>query len=98
MTDESIGTPVERLASLRETQRLLADEAQSRQEEMHVKLFSTRSNNVFGEPDYWFYQTCTEFAFYQTCEVGSKCMYTQGLVTLDDYLSTCQQTYNITPE
>lgn len=29
-------------------------------------------------PDYWGYQTCTEFAFYQTCEVGSNCFFTQG--------------------
>ncbi len=25
--------------------------------------------------NYWGYQTCTEFAFYQTCEVGSKCFF-----------------------
>ena len=28
---------------------------------------------------FWWYQTCTEFAFYQTCETGSKCFFTQGL-------------------
>jgi hypothetical protein len=29
-------------------------------------------------PDFWGYQTCTEFAFYQTCEKGSACFFTQG--------------------
>merc|ERR1719336_1267143 len=32
---------------------------------------------------YWGYQTCTEFGFYQTCEVGSDCFFTQGLVSFD---------------
>ncbi len=35
------------------------------------------------------YQTCTEFGFYQTCEVGSKCFYTQGLDLLDVEDSFC---------
>lgn len=42
------------------------------------------------EPDYWGYQTCTEFAFYQTCELSSKCPFTQGLLLLDDFLEECK--------
>ena len=34
-------------------------------------------------PDYWGYQTCTEFAFYQTCELGSRCFFTQVCSWLD---------------
>lgn len=30
---------------------------------------------------YWGYQTCTEFGFYQTCDEGSRCMFTQGLIS-----------------
>ena len=41
------------------------------------------------------YQTCTEFGFYQTCEVGSDCFYTQGLDLLADEDGFCQVLYNI---
>ena len=40
--------------------------------------------------DYWGYQTCTEFGFYQTCEVGTECFYTQGLDLLEDNDDFCQ--------
>merc|ERR1719215_2094262 len=33
---------------------------------------------------YWGYQTCSEFGFYQTCEVGSDCFFTQGLVSFNN--------------
>ena len=41
------------------------------------------------ELDYWGYQTCTEFGFYQTCEVGTSCFFTQGLDTLASMDSFC---------
>lgn len=44
----------------------------------------------------WIYQTCTEYGFYQTCEVGSNCPYTQGLHTLDVDMDICKQAFNIT--
>jgi len=28
-----------------------------------------------SQPNFWFYQTCTQFGFYQTCSPGSKCMF-----------------------
>merc|ERR1719215_1622767 len=46
-------------------------------------------------PDFWGYQTCTEFAFYQTCEIGSNCFYTQGYVTLDSMTAFCQSEFKI---
>lgn len=46
--------------------------------------------------DYWGYQTCTEFGFYQTCEVGSGCFFTQGLDTLASSDSFCEQ-WGISP-
>jgi hypothetical protein len=45
--------------------------------------------------DYWGYQTCTEFGFYQTCEVGSSCFFTQGLVLLNESLQFCQEEFGI---
>jgi len=47
--------------------------------------------------DYWGYQTCTEFGFYQTCEVGSNCFFTQGLNVLSDDDSFCSS-FGITPK
>jgi len=78
MADTAKGTPMERLAVLRNGQQAAG-------------LLSESD----GEPDYWGYQTCTEFGFYQTCEVGSKCFYTQGLVLLEDFTEDCKQ-YGIT--
>jgi len=43
----------------------------------------------------WPYQTCTQFGFYQTCEVGSRCPWTKGYVTLQDEISLCQSAFNI---
>jgi serine protease 16 len=47
--------------------------------------------------DFWNFQTCTEFAFYQTCELGSQCMFTQGLDTLALEIAFCPQQYGVTP-
>ena len=46
-------------------------------------------------PDLWGYQTCTEFGFYQTCDVGSQCFFTQGLQTLKQSLDYCKQAFGI---
>lgn len=46
----------------------------------------------------WLYQTCTEFGFYQTCEVGTRCPFTQGLHTLDVDLQMCREAFGITPD
>ncbi|CAM9582188.1 unnamed protein product, partial [Discosporangium mesarthrocarpum] len=46
----------------------------------------------------WLYQTCTEFGFYQTCEVGTRCPFTQGLHTLDKDLQLCQDAFGILPD
>ncbi|CAM9772235.1 unnamed protein product [Ectocarpus sp. 4 AP-2014] len=46
----------------------------------------------------WLYQTCTEFGFYQTCEVGTRCPFTQGLHTLDIDLAMCEEAFGIRAE
>ena len=44
---------------------------------------------------FWEYQTCTEFGFYQTCDVGSACMWVQGLDTLANEIAFCPTAYNV---
>ena len=53
-----------------------------------------------AKKNYWGYQCCTEYGFYQTCEAGTECFYTQGLVSFknthhqpDDY---CQSQFGMT--
>jgi len=84
MTDSSRGSAVERLAALRSDQLdWLGDTP------------ATLGRPFSAEADYWGYQTCTEFGFYQTCEVGSKCFYAQGYVTLDAMDSFCKDEFGI---
>jgi len=98
MVDTSTGDEVHRLAKLRKTQESWARPLRERRLARHAQLrlaAAGQAPQLFD--DYWGYQTCSEFAFYQTCEVGSRCFYTQGLVTLADYLPMCQTNYGISP-
>lgn len=45
-------------------------------------------------PDFWHYQTCTEFGFYQSCASGSACPFVRGLVDLQSEARGCGL-YNI---
>ena len=47
----------------------------------------------------WFYQTCTEFAFYQTCDPGH-CPFTTNphLVTLESFTDDCEAAFNISAD
>merc|ERR1711865_1252936 len=76
MTDTSLGDNLDRLASLVQTQ----EAAQLSQSELAVNQLG------LSWIDYWNYQTCTEFGFYQTCEVGSECFYTQGLLDVEFFI------------
>lgn len=54
-------------------------------------------DNVIADlPDFWLWQTCTQFGFYQTCETNSSCFFTQGLMTLNDYTRDCMR-WDISP-
>eukprot|EP00904_Undaria_pinnatifida_P007440 jgi/Undpi1/3826/HiC_scaffold_16.g07195.m1 len=46
----------------------------------------------------WLYQACTEFGYYETCEVGTRCPFVQGLHTLDVDLQLCQKAFGIPPD
>jgi serine protease 16 len=103
MLDTGLGDPLHRLAVLRAKQGPQLAKPLRRLMGNHRLMGNYGSVTKDGlrvtdEPDYWGYQTCTEFAFYQTCEIGSKCFFTQGLVLLDDYLADCKDSWNITAE
>ena len=90
MTDATLGDNVARLAKLRTLQsEWVAFPA------MGAAGNATEVKVASGEPDYWGFQTCAEFGFYQTCEVGSQCMYLQGYVTLASMVAFCQTEFGI---
>jgi len=70
MLNTKLGDEIDRLAYLRNIQRTNAKNAQ-------VSKASAIGN-------YWNYQTCHEFGFYQTCEIGSNCFFVQGLYLVED--------------
>jgi serine protease 16 len=45
----------------------------------------------------WFYQTCAEFGFYQTCDPESRCPFTSAphLNNLASYYELCSVAFNI---
>ena len=95
-------TPLERLSTLaggpgrrralRTVEEAETEEAQRRVEQPAVDSArgAERPTSPHATYDYWGYQTCTEFGFYQTCEVGSNCFFTQGLMTLDQFTPMCK--------
>jgi len=83
MTNSSLGEPLQRLTALRSAQR-----SSSRGKPSSRRQAAAAAP---GWPDFWLYQTCTEFGFYQTCSVNSSCMYVKGLVDVEAEASGCQQ-------
>jgi len=95
MANISLGDEATRLSMLRKAQ---LDSETTEETELRTKFEQRKPANerlAAGEPldffDYWGYQTCAEWGFYQTCEVGSQCFYTQGLLLLDDFTNDCKQ-------
>jgi len=41
--------------------------------------------------EYFYWQMCTEFGFFQTCEKNSSCFFVQGLNTLESQTAMCQK-------
>jgi hypothetical protein len=94
MVNTALGDEMHRLAAVRAAQ---GEQARPRRELIR-SLKNSRAIQSNDEPDYWGYQTCTEFAFYQTCEVGSQCPFTQGLILLDDFLGECKSSWGISED
>lgn len=92
MTDASVGDNVQRLAEVRKQQMgwVPAEHRSAVAGEMAMQEEAPQD-----APDYWGYQTCTEWAFFQTCEVGSRCFFAQGYMLLDSYIQMCQETWSI---
>ena len=60
----------------------------------YVDYFSTpKSSNANARA--WFYQTCTEFGFYQTCNVDSNCPYGKGHHDVSRDLEACGTWFGI---
>ena len=88
MVNETIGDEVDRLAAVARQQRNAKGKS----------LYEESRADADDLPDFWGWQTCTEFGFYQTCRVGSACFFTQGLDTLDDEESFCESEFGISPD
>jgi len=59
-----------------------------------MKLLGNTANSARS----WPYQTCTEWAFYQTCEFGSRCPFVQGYNNLSNMIAMCDRLFGITPD
>ncbi|KAJ8603831.1 hypothetical protein CTAYLR_000265 [Chrysophaeum taylorii] len=51
--------------------------------------------DAFTDALSWPYQTCSEYGFYQTCELDSNCPFAKGYVTLEDELGFCETLFNM---
>mmetsp|Transcript_22469 Transcript_22469/g.55875 ORF Transcript_22469/g.55875 Transcript_22469/m.55875 type:complete len:496 (+) Transcript_22469:102-1589(+) len=89
---------VERLAALANGPSTTATEHVGKEENVEAPGTDTtvEARSLHSELDYWGYQTCTEFGFYQTCEVGTQCFFTQGLDTLASNDGFCKK-YGLSP-
>lgn len=88
LTTTATGTSIERLAALAKEQSPTCGVPSY---DAMIKFWASPKN-----PDRsWLYQTCTEWGFYQTCNVGTKCPYTQGLHTTDVDYDICLQAFGI---
>ena len=96
MTNDSLGDEVKRLSIVTNGQRNtngIVNVAPWLKRELKKSTMDGTPPDVW---DLWGWQTCNEFGFYQTCDIGSKCMYTQGLDLLVDEMSFCETDYKIT--
>eukprot|EP00286_Rhodomonas_abbreviata_P001794 CAMPEP_0181289514 /NCGR_PEP_ID=MMETSP1101-20121128/921_1 /TAXON_ID=46948 /ORGANISM="Rhodomonas abbreviata, Strain Caron Lab Isolate" /LENGTH=382 /DNA_ID=CAMNT_0023393737 /DNA_START=329 /DNA_END=1477 /DNA_ORIENTATION=+ len=92
MTNETVGSPLDRLASLASIQHMGACM------EPNYDAMIKGMSNAANPERVWLYQTCTEWGFYQTCNVGTDCPYTQGLHDINVDYDICQQAFGVSPE
>jgi len=106
MTNESLGSEVDRLVYLRKLQNISGYPQKGFLQVARVKGeisgFRLGLYGVYpqgpGMPDFWFYQTCKEFGFYQTCVSGGGCMFVRDLANASFYASGCMKQFNISLE
>jgi thymus-specific serine protease len=88
-SEESGASPIDKLAFLSKVQH--AGQCVSASYEAMI----TAMANPRNPERTWLYQTCSEWGFYQTCQEGSECPYTQGLHTLEVDYDICLQAFGI---
>eukprot|EP00977_Amphora_coffeiformis_P011586 scaffold2782_cov182-Amphora_coffeaeformis.AAC.16 len=88
-------TPAQALAKLeRKRQELDGQECTDLSWQASIDFLSN-STLVAGGWRSWLWQTCTEFGFYQTCEVGSACPYGRGFHPLSQDLEICERAFGV---
>ncbi|EGD81876.1 thymus specific serine peptidase [Salpingoeca rosetta] len=93
MTNTSLGDEVSRLAAIRNMQDEWLSQPFETVNRKHSLMHA--AGNDAELPDFWSWQVCTEFGFFQTCEVGSKCFFTQGYDTLQSQMEFCSAVFGI---
>jgi serine protease 16 len=94
MTNASLGTPLQRLAQV--TSKTFLGSCVDANATADVQGLVNTTIEGGGDRT-WFYQTCTEFAFYQTCDPGSQCIFTREphYNNIDSYQSQCMLAFAI---
>jgi serine protease 16 len=94
MTNSSLGNPLQRLAHV--TANAFFGSCVDANATADVQGLVNTTIEGGGDRT-WFYQTCTEFAFYQTCDPGSDCIFTTSphYNDIDSYASQCMLAFSI---
>ncbi|XP_060761709.1 thymus-specific serine protease isoform X1 [Neoarius graeffei] len=93
MTNQSQEEAYDRLVKLATMYRAMVKEPCLDISHQHTILnLNKSSSGSFGSRQ-WYYQTCTEFGFYQTCDDAS-CPFVRTL-TLQDHTQLCRQLFEI---
>lgn len=99
MLDSSFGDVVDRLAAVARLQKSTGGRSRSRSRMTALAAAaSMRLSSKPTLPDFWSFQTCAEFGGYMTCDVGSRCFFSQGLLTLPMLMSFCPNIFNISAD
>jgi len=94
MLDSSLGDELARLSALASINR----GATCMKPDYQLVLAALKDTSlVGGQERLWFYQTCTEFAFYQTCDPDSGCIFTKDpfLNDLQSYYDLCRFAFDV---
>ncbi|EKX34652.1 hypothetical protein GUITHDRAFT_158798 [Guillardia theta CCMP2712] len=98
LTDQSLGKPLDRLVAMMDSVRdgscLDTDYQMMLAGLQDIKISEDRTDRT------WFYQTCTEFGFYQTCDPDSRCPFVSSPHLNNVYFSTdmCKVVFNMSFE
>eukprot|EP01134_Creolimax_fragrantissima_P006913 CFRG6913T1 len=105
LTNETfeLTTDLDKIASLSLALKAI-DGSVDKAVQAHTLLTTSHvANDINNEEEWsnnrmWTYQTCAEFGFFQTCEKGTACPFTKGLNSIDMYVATCKNLFNISEQ